>query len=75
MVAIILINSTLTEDTSNGSTKIIKNEKYQAISTAKVTKKFCLFKSPYLYTIPATKQNVSTTSAISGPDVILYKLL
>lgn len=61
----------LTEETSSGRIKIIRNEKYQATRTATVTIIWCLSQFPYLYSKPAAKQNVTTTSVKSGPSVMI----
>ena len=61
----------LTEETSSGRIKIIRNEKYQATRTATVTIIWCFSQFPYLYSKPAAKQNVTTTSVKSGPNVMI----
>lgn len=65
------LTTALTEETSSGRTKIIRNEKYQATRTATVTMIWCFNQFPYLYSKPAAKQNVTTTSVKSGPNVMI----
>lgn len=42
----IRLNSLLTEETSSGSTKMMRNEKYQEMKVVSVVKIFCFLRSP-----------------------------
>jgi len=49
-------------DTSSGIIKIMRNEKYQAVSTARVTKTGCLIQFEYLHSKTAAKRNAMQIS-------------
>ena len=61
-------------ETSNGSTKMIRKEKYQATSTAMVTTKCCRNQFPYEKSRAPDKTNVAMTSKTKTPADILNQM-
>jgi len=62
-------------DTSNGMMKMMRNEKYQAIMTATVTRMGCLIQFEYLHSSPAANINAMQISKTKTVYAIVKLLL